>query len=96
MIIFVNNTVIILISQYRLFRFCFEVRSYFSGFMYSRGCFKEHLSLFMVNTGHVSSYTKIPRLDPFWGTIYPFNFYSSSAKPVWEYNELIKQNTLKT
>lgn len=34
--------------------------------------------------------------DPFWGTAYPFNFYSPSAKPVWECNVLLKQNILKS
>lgn len=84
-----------MIYQYKLFMFCFEGRNYLSGFkyMYSRGCFKEHLSCYYLGW---TQDTFLPVLKypvtfgPFWGTAYP------SPKPVWECNVLLKQNTLKS
>lgn len=84
-----------MIYQYRLFMFCFEGRNYLSGFkyMYSRGCFKEHLSCYYLGwtQGTFLPVLKYPvTFGPFWGTAYP------SSKPVWECNVLLKQNTLKS
>lgn len=81
--------------------FCFEGRSYLSGFkyLYSRGCFKEHLSCCYL-WGTQDTFLPILKypvtFGPFWRTAYPFNFYSPSPKPVWECNALFKQNTLKS